>query len=151
MDIEAKEQAEMNSRKAQESFPTLAGPGTGSRSSTPTPQTRKVLSLNSQTKKVSLSTYSTQPKMTSSSKPATPEPEIVRIAAPKHSRNLIANQDKLRRWQDPNFESLKYIPLVVSKLEKEEGSAGQRKSQRKPKKQTPTNTSVVEGSSSMPG
>ncbi|KAJ7079539.1 hypothetical protein C8R44DRAFT_654076 [Mycena epipterygia] len=115
-----RERAAEEARRAVGAFPTLAsGPLPHSQGTrTPpaaVPQTRTVMSLNSKTKKVTVSSFTSTPSP-SPSRPASRaesvEEEPVRVLKPPAEVPFVAaaKQDPLRPWRDLAGEGASYIP-----------------------------------------
>ncbi|KAF7982480.1 hypothetical protein HWV62_28052 [Athelia sp. TMB] len=113
----AREDAVEEARRAAGAFPTLAGsPGSGPGTPThlaqsqrplvpiqPQPQTHKVLSLNSKTKKVMISSYTKTPSPSSSrpisrAESADFEPEPTRVPRPRGEVEFVGKLDATRPW-----------------------------------------------------
>ncbi|KAF7969814.1 hypothetical protein HWV62_25936 [Athelia sp. TMB] len=113
----AREDAVEEARRAAGAFPTLAGsPGSGPGTPThlaqsqrplvpiqPQPQTHKVLSLNSKTKKVMISSYTKTPSPSSSrpisrAESADFEPEPTRVPRPRGEVEFVGKLDTTRPW-----------------------------------------------------
>ncbi|KAJ7149405.1 hypothetical protein C8R43DRAFT_924984 [Mycena crocata] len=109
-----RERAAEEARRAVGAFPTLAG-ATPSPSRTPppaAPQSRTVLSLNSKTKKVTVSSFTSTPASSAPpSRAESPDPEPIRVQAPPAEVPFAAaaKADPLRPWRDLLGEGATYI------------------------------------------
>ncbi|KAJ6485203.1 hypothetical protein DFH09DRAFT_803707, partial [Mycena vulgaris] len=100
-----RERAAEEARRAVGAFPTLGNTSLFHPSPPAVPQTRTVMSLNSKTKKVTVSSFTSSPA-SSPSRPASRaesvEEEPVRVLKPPAEVPFVpaANQDPLRPWRD---------------------------------------------------
>jgi hypothetical protein len=136
-EAEARERAVEEAQKVAGAFPVLSVPGT-TPSPTPSPivapQAHKVLSLNSKTKKVTISSYSP-----GSSRPASRglseaevEEELVRIPPPLGADTVYAKRwvGAERPWENLRGEGAMYVPPVRvdgGMQERMEGGRGNRR------------------------
>ncbi|KAG6844534.1 hypothetical protein H0H87_006119 [Tephrocybe sp. NHM501043] len=150
----ARERAEEARRAAAGAFPTLSTPSNSSSSypspaPSPTPrphaplqpQTHKVLSLNSKTKKTILTTTTIKPKASASpspqsSRPASPQP----IRKPRPDAHIVdwnakgkerARGDPGRPWANLSEDALVYVQPVLSIDEVDAEAEGKKRSRRK--------------------
>jgi len=127
-----REQEREHARQAAGNFPALRGPHNGApvatflpRLSPPLNQTHKVLSLNSKTKKVTVSSYAASPA------PAHPhshaediEEEPVRVPKPPSEAAFAAKLDHSRPWTNLTCEDgIEYIPRPTRPVPGEVGDA----------------------------
>lgn len=127
-EAEDRERAIDEARKAAGAFPTLSGYSTPSQSSSPGPDSRpsnqahKVLSLNSKTKKVTVSSYTTTPihSRAVSRNESPVEQEPVRIAPPIQEVGYAKKRpNAVVAWENLLDGGAKYIPLSASSEEAE--------------------------------
>ncbi|KAJ7035824.1 hypothetical protein C8F04DRAFT_873822, partial [Mycena alexandri] len=111
-----RERAAEEARRAVGAFPTLGNTTPPSRSAPPAvPQTRTVMSLNSKTKKVTVSAFVSTPSPSPSrpvSRAESIDEEPVRVAKPPVEVPFVsaAKQDPLRPWKDLSGGGAVYIP-----------------------------------------
>ena len=140
-------------RRAAGAFPTLAGsPGSGPGTPThpsqshrplvpiqPQPQTHKVLSLNSKTKKVMISSYTKTPSPSTSrpisrAESADFEPELTRVPRPRGEVEFVGKLDTTRPWANlrDGDNAVRYIapPKEVAQVE-DRGEGEERKKSRR--------------------
>lgn len=107
----ARQKAIEEARAAEGAFPTLAGSQMARTPRAPTP-TRTVLSLNSETKRVTVSSYSAP---TVTSRPASrveDREEEGRVSGPLGEVSCVAEAlDPGRPWRNVRAEDLRYVPL----------------------------------------
>ncbi|KAJ7734113.1 hypothetical protein B0H16DRAFT_156142 [Mycena metata] len=115
-EAQLRERAAEEARRAVGAFPTLGNTTPPSRPAPPAvPQTRTVMSLNSKTKKVTVSAFVSTPSP-SPSRPASRaesiDEEPVRVAKPPVVVPFVsaAKQDPLRPWKDLSGDGAVYIP-----------------------------------------
>ena len=149
-----REQAVEEARKAAGAFPTLAGVSAGSIGQ-PSPvsgalrpmnQTHKVLSLNSKTKKVTVSSYPTTPVPSRPVSRGQPVEEEVRVPPPPveviFARKPI---DPARPWADLRGDGAKYV--AVSRVDDEATLKGTGRKRRRNKGKLKEPESVDDGGS----
>jgi len=112
---EEKERVVQEAREAEGAFPVLLGSGTSpSPSNTPfrpLAQTHKVLSLNSKTKKYTVSSYTNTPVSSRPASRAESEEEIHRVAAPPPEVDYVkSSSNRNRPWSNMRIEDLHYVP-----------------------------------------
>lgn len=113
-----RDQAIEEARRAAGAFPTLAGGHNQNEAAfnpRPSQQTHKVLSLNSITKKATVTSYTKSPVPSRPiSRAESIEEEPVRIQKPSNSVSFAGKLDGTRPWADLKGESVKYIAAPVS-------------------------------------
>jgi Putative zinc finger motif, C2HC5-type len=146
-EAEARKQAEKEAQKAAGAFPVLSVSGMASSLTPPpiaVPEAHKVLSLNSKTKKVIVSSY-----LPGSSRPASrglyeaeAEDEVVHVLRPSGADVVYAKGfvSKERPWENLRGEGATYVPparVDSGPQEKTEGGQGSRKRRGKGKTTAP--------------
>ncbi|KIJ55844.1 hypothetical protein M422DRAFT_200185 [Sphaerobolus stellatus SS14] len=127
---EERQRLRLEKEKAVGAFPTLAL-ATGNLEPPKPAQPRKVLSLNQQTRKVTVSSYN---PVTTPAPNTVAQQEEVFYRVPRPPRDVeFVSQKKLegaRRWENLRDGTIAYVPLV---LPKNQGTVGrQRKKKQKP-------------------
>ncbi|KAE9401267.1 hypothetical protein BT96DRAFT_1018232 [Gymnopus androsaceus JB14] len=132
-EVAARERAIEEAKRQAGAFPTLSGAPPSVKPIAPQPQTHKVISLNSKTKKVKVSSYTTTPV---SSRPASrsgteeEEAPIVRVPPPPTEVSFAHSTiDPARPWANLRDEGPKYVPLPAQT----EGSSNRKGRRRKGK------------------
>ncbi|KAJ6610627.1 hypothetical protein B0H10DRAFT_1811297 [Mycena sp. CBHHK59/15] len=109
-----RDRAVEEARRAAGAFPTLANPGGAARGPPPPPQTRTVMSLNSKTKKVMVSSFTTPSPSPSrpASRAESVEEEPTRAPRPPTEVPfaVAAKLDPLRPWKDLSGGGATYVP-----------------------------------------
>jgi len=103
-------------REAEGAFPVLPGSPAPSRnpSRPPAPQTHKILSLNSKTKKYTVSSYTNTPVSSRPASRAESESEVHKVAAPPREVDYVkSTPDQNHPWSNMRVEDLHYIPPTV--------------------------------------
>ncbi|KAJ6534819.1 hypothetical protein B0H19DRAFT_1184270 [Mycena capillaripes] len=144
-----RERAAEEARRAVGAFPTLGNP-TSTRHFPPTaPQTRTVMSLNSKTKKVTVSSFSTPSPSPSrpASRAESVEEEPIRVGMPPTEVPFAAaaKLDPLRPWKDLSGGGATYIPAPNLDGEDDGKGAGKRRRRNKGKAKE-NEESVAQGS-----
>ncbi|KAJ7766570.1 hypothetical protein DFH07DRAFT_915956 [Mycena maculata] len=135
-----RERAAEEARRAAGAFPTL-GPGPAAyppsaRAAPPAlPQTRTVMSLNSKTKKVTVSSFTSTPSASPSrpsSRAESVDEETVRVAGPPAAVPFAAaaTQDPLRPWRDLGGGGAVYVPAPNLDCDDDDGAKGAGKKRR---------------------
>ncbi|KAJ7268052.1 hypothetical protein C8J57DRAFT_1067631 [Mycena rebaudengoi] len=133
-------EAQLRARAAEEArrsvgaFPTLGATTTSSShpsAASAAPQTRTVLSLNSKTKKVTVSSFSTPVPSPGPSRPASraASPEPVRVAKPPAEVVFVpaSRQDPLRPWKDLGDDAGGATYVAAPSLDAEGEGAGKKR------------------------
>ncbi|KAG6329794.1 hypothetical protein ID866_9293 [Astraeus odoratus] len=133
---EERQRAIEEARKAEGAFPLLpnAGPQTKSTkaSATPPPQSHKVMSLNSTTKRVTVSSYTSTPVPSRPPSPKDVPEEPHRVPPPpKHVPCIAEPPDPAEPWINMEFPDLRYIPLPKEEGQEHTGSRRAKKGGRK--------------------
>ncbi|KAG1733620.1 uncharacterized protein EDB91DRAFT_1251280 [Suillus paluster] len=113
---EQKERVVQQARDAEGAFPVLPGsvtqPVPSSTPSRPPAQTHKVLSLNSKTKKYTVSSYTNTPVPSRPASRAESEEEVHRITAPSLEVDYVKSKpDRNHLWNNMRMEDLLYVPV----------------------------------------
>ncbi|KAF8517160.1 putative zinc finger motif, C2HC5-type-domain-containing protein [Hysterangium stoloniferum] len=136
-EVEQRERERDELQRAAGAFPTLAT-ATGQPEASAL-QPRKVLSLNSQTRKVMVASYNVKPSV--QRHPSTPAEEVVEIRTPQPPRDVDYVKGKAasggRRWQNLRDDNLVYVPLPTQQSNAE---SSQHKKKRNRKVGKPTTT-----------
>ncbi|KII87036.1 hypothetical protein PLICRDRAFT_176843 [Plicaturopsis crispa FD-325 SS-3] len=128
---DARERAAEEARRAVGAFPTLAG-GAPTPAGAPAPnQTHKVLSLNSKTKKVTVSSFTKPPPRPVSRAEEEIEDEPDRLPPPP-SEVLYATRkpDPARPWLRLRDENVRYVPPPVVAAQEQKGTNKRRRQTR---------------------
>ena len=128
MEREAKQREleRQESQKAAGAFPTLATSTGNSQQTTASPQARKVLSLNAQTRKVTVASYSATPVHA----PAMEVKEEAETRVPPPPREVDYIRGKPlegRRWQNLRDGGMVYVPLPAKSTAEGSRSGRRRK------------------------
>lgn len=144
-EVAARERAIEEAKRQAGAFPTLSGAPPTGKPIVPQPQTHKVLSFDSKTKKVLVSSYTSTPV---SSRPASRsgtedgELPIVRVPPPPAEVIYVHSAiDPARPWANLRTESPKYVALPAQT----EGPSSNRKGRRKKGKGKDKETTEIAG------
>jgi predicted RNA-binding Zn-ribbon protein involved in translation (DUF1610 family) len=121
-EAEARQRIAEEARRAVGDFPPLHGGPSISRTGSPAPsnKTHKVLSLNSKTKKVTVSTYPTTPP--APSRASSPEdPEVIRVPPPPSEVvHAKAKPDHAHPWTNIRGPQAFYVPPTHPRIDVDE-------------------------------
>lgn len=124
-EAEQREHERRELQKAAGAFPTLATSSGNPQLTKEAPRPRKVLSLNPQTRKVTVTSYKVAPARGPSTMEAKEETEI-RVPPPPREVDYFRGRSlEARRWQNLRDGDMGYIPLPSQS--KTQGSKGSRK------------------------
>lgn len=113
-----KERVVQEARQAEGAFPVLPGsnalPHPSNTPFRPPSQTHKVLSLNSKTKKYTVSSYTNTPVSSRPASRAESEEDVHRVAAPSPEVDYVKRTpDRNNPWSNMRMEDLYYLPPPV--------------------------------------
>jgi hypothetical protein len=112
---EERERVVQEAREADGAFPVLLSSGISPASPNvpfrPSSQTHKVLSLNSKTKKYTVSSYTNTPVSSRPASRAESEEEVHRVAAPSQEVDYVrSTPDRHHPWSNMRLQDLYYVP-----------------------------------------
>lgn len=132
-ELEERERAREEARKAAGAFPALgsaSGPLTiPALASMPPPpnQSHKVLSLNSKTKKVIVSSYTTTPASSRPASRADTEEEPIRVPPPLTEVSFVKRHpDPARPWENLRGAGARYIPPARVEIDNDSKGSGRK-------------------------
>ncbi|KAF8487685.1 hypothetical protein JB92DRAFT_2798954 [Gautieria morchelliformis] len=123
-EAEQREQERLELQRAAGAFPTLATTTGSPQVATPS-QPRKVLSLNAQTRKVTVASYIAAPVRARAVAEVTEEAEIRVPPPPKEVDYVRSKPREVLRWQNLRDGGMKYVPPVAQSTS--EGSRSRRR------------------------